>query len=395
MDNKLLIWILMGLMIMTGVRGIMVNSSTEIYSFNVTDPQSNITNLSCDPVWIRFSVNISNYIYIDHVTFTIQGYEFETSSAGNMFWYDYYKTRNLVDFNGSIDWTRIKIWDIGGGIGQSFPDIHVPITCVGCHYNETIGSCQIDDSQLIQYVGNGQPGCDDFNESQDCNYCSENIVENIITPCNGTEKVVDYTDSNYSSCCDITGLTSDCHINFLPYNETQTLNCSFESQDFTLECDPQPIIADRIPCFINLNDNKVYKCWSMISQSNGTGSMGNYLQVNPDTTEYQGTVIFGKKSETREYFDIQNGVGSIYYTSKSLVGDTEYLLGVKCVDEQGNIKFSEQKIRPVYESLDTVAARGVWAKVNFGGIIVILLSILVVGGVIVGIYLTLSGEGWK
>ena len=382
----------MTLMIMTGARAIMVNSSTLIYSFNVTSPEANVSNLSCPAAYVHFSVNISNYQYIDHVTFTIQGNEYEADSAGKHFWYDYYKSQLLNDFNGTLDWTRIKIWDIGGGIAQAFPDLHIPISCVGCHYNITTGSCAVNDSRLVQYIGNGVPGCDNYNESQSCNYCTEDIIETVITPCNGTVKNVSYTDNNYSTCCGITALSTDCHINFTPYNSTQELNCSFEASDFALQCDPAPIIESRIPCLINLNDNKTYKCWSMISQSNGTGSAGNYLQVNPVKTEFSSTVI-PTQTESREYFEIVSGVGSIYYTSKSLVADTEYLLGVKCADADGNIKLAEQKIRPVYASMDAVAARGVWAKTNFGAILIILLSILVVGGVIVALYTSLKGEG--
>lgn len=395
MESKLLIWILVGMLLFTGVNAIMVNSSTEIYSFNITNPQANASNLSCDPAYVRFSANISNYIYIDHVTFTIQGYEYETQSAGNIFFYDYYKPHNNNDLNTTIDFTKIKIWDISGGIAQSFPEIHIPLVCVGCNYNISSGSCMSNDSKLIQYIGNGVPGCNNYNETQDCNYCSEDIQENIIQACNGSARIVDYTDNNYSSCCDITGLNSDCHINFLPYNETQTLNCSYEADDFSLQCDPAPIITDRIPCLINLNDNQEYACWSFVSQSNGTGSSGNYLQVNPDKTEYQGTILISKKAETREFFNISNGMGSIYYTSKSLVGDTEYLLGVKCIDADGNIKLAEQKIRPIYEPMNSVASRGVWARENMGAIIIIMLSIIVVGGIIISIGLTLSGKGWK
>jgi hypothetical protein len=133
----------------------------------------------------------------------------------------------------------------------------------------------------------------------------------------------------------------------------------------------------------------------MISQAGLNGTQGNYLQVNPQKTEYQGTLFLGKVAESREYFEVPNGLGSIYYTSKSIVGDTSYLLGVKCVDPDGNIKMSEQLINPVYEDLNSVASRGVWAKNNIGPIIVILISILVVGGVLIGLYIVLTGEGWR
>jgi hypothetical protein len=380
-------------MVIGSALAVQVNSSTEIYSFNVTNPLANVSSLGCAAAVIHYSVTISNYIYIDQVYFTIGGVDYLASSSGSNFYYDYFKAQNLFDINTTLVWSRIKIYDLSSGIAQAFINLNIPINCVSCHYTQITGSCGLNDSQIIQFIGSGSPGCDNFNISQSCNYCSQNIVTTIVSPCNGTERIESYSDSNFGTCCGVTGLLSDCGILYAPYNETRTLSCSYFSGDFTLQCDPRPIITDRINCLINIGDNGTYACWSYISQSGINGSEGNYLQVNPSMTEYQGTTIIPKLSESRNYFDITRGVGNIYYTRKSLVADTSYLLGIKCVDADGNIKMSDQIIRPVYEDMNSIAARGVWAKSNVGAIIIILLSILVAGGIIMGLIIMLRGEG--
>lgn len=379
-------------MLIGSASAVQVNSSTEIYSFNVTDPAANVSSLGCAAAVIHYTVNISNWIYIDQVYFTIAGTDYLASSSGSLFWYDYTKAQNLYDINTTLSWTKVKIYDISEGVAQAFINLDIPINCVTCHYTEIDGNCGINDSRLVQFIGSGIPGCDSFNVTQSCNYCSENLIENTIVACTGVYKTVSYTDGNYSVCCAVTGLDSDCDILDYPYNSTTNQSCSFYSGDFTLQCDPTPIIEDRINCLINLGGNKSYQCWSYITQSGLNGSQGNYLQVNPTKTEYQGTLLIGTIAETREYFDILRGTGNIYYTRKGIVGDTNYLLGVKCVDPDGNIKMSEQLIKPVYDNLNDVAARGVWAKRNIGPIFIIIISLLVVGGIIVSIAGILKGD---
>jgi surface protein len=154
------------------------------------------------------------------------------------------------------------------------------------------------------------------------------------------------------------------------YSEFTPQNCTFLVHDFILQCDPQPIIYPRIDCLVFMNDTENYQCWTMVRQQglNGTNP-GNYLQVNPSKLEYSQGII-ARVSEDREYFSIINGAGNVYYTDKSIVGGTPYLVAVKCVsDINGTVKMAEMAIMPGYENLNTLPARSVWAKTNVKSLI--------------------------
>ena len=149
------------------------------------------------------------------------------------------------------------------------------------------------------------------------------------------------------------------------------------TQDFSIQCDPQPLIQDRINCLVNTGQNRDYKCWTTVRQ----GNLTNYLQVNPSKTEFTSTVL-PTETESREYFSLTNGMGNVYYTDNSLLQGNQYVLGVKCVDSNGTTLLSEQAIAPVYGNLDVVAARGVWVKDNLGYIIGAVIALIIIIAVV-------------
>ena len=161
------------------------------------------------------------------------------------------------------------------------------------------------------------------------------------------------------------------------------MSCSYLTGDFDLNCDQYPLIKDKMECLIDLNDNNDFKCWSLVRYYAEAHNDENYLQVNPSKQEYTTGSLFSKEQETREYFTIVNGVGNIYYTNEDIVGDTDYVLEVRCIDEDGNEKRSEIIIHPKYEEIGkTLPARSVWVKENMGGAmmwVLLGLFILVVG----------------
>ena len=102
-----------------------------------------------------------------------------------------------------------------------------------------LGSCNIQDKQnqsrsRIQYDSNncGTISNQTFYEYQQvaCNYCSENInaFYTSWSSCinNNQTRTKYYSDLNYNSCCAITTLSSDCHINNGSYaNLTEVQTC--------------------------------------------------------------------------------------------------------------------------------------------------------------------------
>ena len=55
-----------------GVNAVQVNSSTEIYTFTITNEQANPTSVGCPAQTIRFNATITPPAFIDYVTFRIE-----------------------------------------------------------------------------------------------------------------------------------------------------------------------------------------------------------------------------------------------------------------------------------------------------------------------------------
>lgn len=67
-----------------------------------------------------------------------------------------------------------------------------------------------------------------------CNYCSQDIKQ-VYGTCayNGSTFVTTnyYEDLNYNTCCNVTNITSDCGINYTPYNQTTVTPCTVPTED--------------------------------------------------------------------------------------------------------------------------------------------------------------------
>jgi hypothetical protein len=110
--------------------GVEVNSSTEIYTFDVTGCQANVSSVGCAEAWIRFNCSISNYAYIDYVDFEIDDVEYETDRNLAHFWYDWHKGVTTEDTNTEIEFQKVKIYDVSEGIAQYFPSVEVTMPVI-------------------------------------------------------------------------------------------------------------------------------------------------------------------------------------------------------------------------------------------------------------------------
>lgn len=93
----------------------------------------------------------------------------------------------------------------------------------GCFptWSENYGSCLSNNTQFKYYtdangcgVITGIPG--DNSTYISCNYCTYNLIYTSLTSCHGrrneTQNITIY-DANFSACCNITSLSSDCYGN--------------------------------------------------------------------------------------------------------------------------------------------------------------------------------------
>lgn len=104
-----------------------------------------------------------------------------------------------------IDW--INVTNLGG---DTIPSCTPDWSCSG------YGSCNISDlSPCNETIDNNvcnESYTGDYSEfsPQSCNYCSANWQQGDIGDCINETQTIDWTDLNFASCCNVTGLSTDC-----------------------------------------------------------------------------------------------------------------------------------------------------------------------------------------
>jgi hypothetical protein len=373
MDKRLLIMALV-LFVIPIAYGIQVNSSTEIYSFNVENCSANTSTIGCSPADVRFSCDITPYAYIDYTLLRINGSDYTASRLNESFYYDWHKGTTPSDTDTNISFSRGQIHDIGGGDALFFPNISVHLLCDACNYNISTDPCLINNTQIIHYVGDGSPNCSSYNDTQSCDYCVTNWQINSTCLDNNTE-FRQYEDEN--ACYGITGLYSDsCGASFIDCDTW--LPCDFLSDDMNCDFDINPlinIVGNKIywKCLIG-NNTETYNCISYVKQQ------GAIIQTSPQQTTYSSGII-SKAEETREYFTAQNGLVQPYFTTENLKTNITYVFGVECSSPTGTLR-TEEYITPMYRNLDDVAYRTIWVKDNLGyligGIMFLIIAIAII-----------------
>ena len=260
-----------------------------------------------------------------------------------------------------------------------------------CSENWTVqyGSCLTNDSMVKYYIDltfcNTTDGLHIDNGTYVyCNYCTEDITGPFYYPdyCrwNNQTKIKYYIDVDYDTCCGVTLLFSDCSIFYVPYLNT-TVNCTYLQSELTVESESNPYLKERMDLIGYINTSPSTKCWSYVKKEN------EVLQTSPQRTAYSESLLFSKEEESREYFNVENGLVNAYYRKENLIPQETYVLGLRCVLENGTIITGEQYITPVYEDFRRVTARGVWGVQEIGLIIFIAFLVLII--------LILAVYAWK
>jgi len=360
MDKKLLILALV-LFVIPIAYGVQVNSSTEIYTFNVENCSTNISTIGCSPADVRFECDITPYAYIDFTQFRINDTDYTTSRSNENFYYVWHKGFTSADTDEYIAFDRGKIRDIGGGDALFFPNISVHLICDACNYNITTDPCLINNTRIVHYVGDGSPNCSSHNETEACDYCVVDWAINSTCLDNNTE-FRQYEDSN--ACFGITGLFEDsCDNSFIDCDTWKP--CDFLSDDMNCDFDINPLInlvGNKIYWKCSIANNPAdYNCVSYVKQN------GSIIQTSPQQKTFSSGII-PKEQESREYFTATNGLIQPYFTTENLKTNITYVFGVECSSPNGSMT-TEQYITPMYRNLDDVAYRTIWVKDNLGYII--------------------------
>jgi hypothetical protein len=295
-------------------------------------------------------------------------------------------------FKNELNFTNVKLYqnasyfnDIGICLLPPFfknvfdyPDIFNYFCNCTSNWVYTPSSCYTNDTLVKHYTDTNacyQPTNIPIDEGQvtTCNYCSSDIIPIYGLCQEDSTQQVTHVDLNKPSCCDVTGLLTDCGINHPPYNETSFQGCNATVANVgNFSCNPTPEMGnkDRQPCQANIPiqyANEPYKCNSYVTDK----VTGEVVQVNPDSSAHT--------LDSRDYFTPVHTKVDFYYTGKNLKPDKEYVVKLECASPT-NVIYSEQPIERRYESMEWVTGRLLWVKNNVSNIIGgVLISILIFG----------------
>jgi hypothetical protein len=366
-----------------------INDSTPS---SIIDCQSNTTTLDCGQKAL-LSCNVTDNLDVDEVIFTINGSNYTAFQVIDTFEVEFSPVQA-----GIYLWSDVFAYDILMLESTSSPNIFINNTCCIEDWQSDLNSCQIDDTILISYTDANN--CGSFDDLpvdngtyQACNYCSENLTKEYIGICHqhGDEGIIDYnwTDQNYWSCCAVTGIVTDCSVDYAPFNITQNESCIYTINDFEIQADLEALFgfgigglkSDKVSGKIYINDsNTTYYCISYVKTA-----QGDIVQTNPPYTKRTESTIslIPKEIEDREFFVTKNGLANVYWTDHNLIKDMrDYIFGVECASDSERL-ISEVVMSAGYKNINEPITRWFWVKENLVGIIagffIILIAILVGG----------------
>lgn len=349
----------------------------------------NVSGFSCNQTALA-SCDIVDDTALTQVLFEIDGVNLTATKQNNMY---YYVVNDTGFDNITHNWSYVFATDLINNTNSSFINLTTQylceenITCIESWVSNPV-NCQINDSYLLTY--NDTNVCNTtFNlpvnngTFQFCNYCTEELVQLLGNCTIGNNQTVDYYDNNKTSCCDVTGLGSDCTITYYPYNETTSQFCHFYDVGLgELNCPSQFdfTVREKEYCIAHIPSNfsnESFKCISFVKDLNSSV----IIQTNPEYRERASTFFDLKQDpETREYFAPANLLVNFYYTKKNLDPEHDYVANIECCSEQRCL-VSAQPFQVGYENLDFVFFRTRWLMENsayaIAGALVLLVLLII------------------
>ena len=377
-------------------------SITDTENPSITNCSINTTSVGCGELF-RLQCEVSDNQAVQNVIFKIKDVEgniiSESGNQNNGVWYidKSFVVQKLssVEINFSI----INATDIVGNFNVTYPNLQVNYTC--CIENwvasYTNSFCLINDtySSFVEYTDSNSCGTilylpedNGTTTYHQCNYCNSDIVQekSLCTYQNGTYvRDITYVDNLYSYCCFLTGLASDCAVDYYPYNQTTQEFCTIFNN--TMDCDTNTyteygFLGDKVRwiCYPPVSDNQSTYCMSYVKDpSHGV------LQTNPNyITRTDSILSWDNEYEDRTSFEAVGNMVSVYFTKDNLLFDgREYVFGVRCTNN-GNFYDYEQLIIPEYENVNAPITRLFWLRWNIvglflGGVAMLVIVIIIAG----------------
>jgi hypothetical protein len=266
---------------------------------------------------------------------------------------------------------------------NSTASIYLNMSCIP-EWVPSYGGCLLNDTRYVEYDDvdscNSSVGLPPDNGTYvSCDYCGADLQGAFYIPESCPENLTQfryYVDNNYSICCEVTGLYSDCLVDYPPF-ANETIGCTRLQTDITLYADTEPYLDDRNDIIAEINISNATKCWTYVESENGL------LQTSPTKTDYSDSLMFAKRTEEREYFMPVQGTINAYYTKENLVPYKEFILGVSCALDNGTTVSGETYITPKYDDLRKVTARTVWGATEIPTLLFVFVFVMILLGLVI------------
>jgi hypothetical protein len=346
----------------------------------------------------RLSCDVTDNIDVDTVLFDINSTNYSTTRAIDTYSYILSPIGTTTNLGITYQWNKLYATDILGNSAIGITNLTFIYSCCVPNWVATYSSCTTNDSQMKYYLDSN--ACNDTSGLPPdngtiigCNYCSEDLEKTYLSDCNLTgQRTYDWHDNNVFSCCFMTGLVSDCSIEYSPYNVTNYENCTVLQSDFSIDLDVElqfgfgigGLASDKAFGKIWLNDtNNTYVCLTYVKTDTG-----QIVQTNPPYTKRtDATVALTQKEiEDREFFVTQQGLANVYWTNHNLVIDgRQYIFGVEC-SGNGERLISEQLSTVGYKAVNEPITRWFWVRENILGITLFLLGTIIIIAIVLFMY---------
>lgn len=147
------------------------------------------------------------------------------------------------------------------------------------------------------------------------------------------------------------------------------------STDFSVYIDPSAELSGKVYATVSI-DQSTYpgdaKCIDMLFYTNG--SKYTHIQSNPKLTDGSGInlKVSGQSPEDKGYFDIKDGIGTIYFRDNDVIPYNNFTFVVLCNVGNTSLVY-EEEVSPVWRvAFKSAPARGAWfAESNNADMIVI------------------------
>jgi hypothetical protein len=339
--------------------------------FNIQhDPLTNVTDITDASATIKWSTDIPSDSRINYGTqsgnlnksiftsplVTVHQIGIVGLDASTTYFYEVVSRRNPNQTLGEFNFTTLS----------------------GCTENwyANDSNCLVNDSFFAEYIDLNDCGTfEDFPETngtyESCNYCSEDLIQNLGVCLANESQSVTYTDQNYFTCCQVTNISTDCSILIFPYNTTTYQSCVLYEEQLGDPLCPDQFnfnVKEKENCIVYVPTNftnESFKCIAYVSNNES-----EIIQTTPIYNERGDSFfdIFSGEKETREYYTPANRIVNVYVTQKNLLPDQDYVLTIECNSELRTLK-SQHPFVIEYQNFDFVFTRTEWLYTNWAYIL--------------------------